>query len=59
MLDAYKSLVSKLCNFCLLTIPLSTDTYTLHTDSSLLGLGAVLNVSRDGKEKQWHSLASS
>ena len=47
MLDAYKSLVSKLCNFCLLTIPLPTD----HTDASLLGLGAILNVSRDGKEK--------
>ena len=44
MLDAYKTLVSKLCNFCLLTIPLPTDI-------SLLGLGAVLNVSRDGKEK--------
>ena len=51
ILDAYKSLVSKLCNFCLLTIPLPTDTYTLHTDASVLGLGAVLNVSRDGKEK--------
>ena len=50
MLDAYKSLVSKLCNFCLLTIPLHT--YTLHTDASVLVLGAVLNVSRDdGKEK--------
>ena len=44
MLDAYKSLVSKLCKFCLLTIPLPTDTYSLHT-------GAVLDVSRDGKEK--------
>ena len=51
MLDAYKSLVSKLCNFCLLTIPLPADTYTLHTDVSVLGLGAVLNLSRDCKEK--------
>ena len=51
MLDDYKSLGSKLCSFCLPTIPLPTDTYTLHTDASLLGLGAVHNVARDGKEK--------
>ena len=43
-------MVSKLCNFCLLTIPLPTDTYTLHTDAYLLGLGAVLNVSRDSRQ---------
>ena len=29
----------------------SAHRYTLHTDASVLGLGAVLNVSRDGKEK--------
>ena len=39
------------CNFCLLKLPLPTDTYTLHTDASVLRLGAVLNFSRDGKEK--------
>ena len=51
ILDAYKLLVSKLYNFCLLTIHLPTYTCTLHTDASLLGLGSVPNVSRDGKEK--------
>lgn len=33
-----------------LTIPICTDVFTLFMDASRLGIGAVLSVSRDGKE---------
>ena len=40
-----------LVNVCSLTIPSQDDTFTLHTDASGAGIGATLNVTRDGKER--------
>ena len=35
---------------CELTVPVQTDVFSLHTDASGAGLGATLNVIRDGGE---------
>ena len=50
MLQAFHDLKATMSNICKLTIPLPTDTFTLHTDASGAGIGATLNVTRDGKE---------
>ena len=47
-LEAFSHLKRKLCDHCLLTIPVPSYSYSLHTDASARGLGAVLNVKRDG-----------
>ena len=47
MLDAFVKLRESLCNFCILTVPFSTDVFELHPDASRLGIGSVLNVVRD------------
>ena len=40
-----------LVNVCALTIPSQEDTFILHTDASGAGIGATLNVCRDGVER--------
>ena len=49
MEEAFHCLKSKLSNVTVLCVPSSTDTLTLHTDTSDLGVGAVLSVLREGK----------
>ena len=46
-LDTFNCISKSLCHHTKLTIPLPTDTFTLHTDASGIGVGAVLNVVRD------------
>ena len=50
-LKAFTTLKGILCNVCALTIPSSEDCFSLNTDASGLGIGATLNVMRDGVEK--------
>ena len=50
MREAFHHLCNVLCNVCVLTVPTSSDTFTLHTDASLFGVGAVLNVICSGEE---------
>ena len=45
--DAFNCISKSLCHHTQLTIPLPTDTFTLHTDASGIGVGAVLNLVRD------------
>ena len=50
MLDAFNKLKCKLVSVCMLTIPSQEDVFSLHTDASGLGVGATLNVVREGVE---------
>ena len=50
-LKAFTTLKGMLCDVCSLTIPSSEDVFVLNTDASGLGIGATLNVIRDGVEK--------
>ena len=50
-LEAFNTLKGLLCSVCSLTIPSSEDCFVLNTDASGLGIGATLNVRRDGVEK--------
>ena len=50
-LKAFTTLKGLLCDVCALTIPSSEDCFSLNTDASGLGIGATLNVMRDGVEK--------
>ena len=50
-LKAFTTLKGMLCTVCALTIPSSEDCFSLNTDASGLGIGATLNVMRDGVEK--------
>ena len=50
-LEAFNHLRVSLVNVCVLTIPSQEDCFSLHTDASGLGIGATLNVLRDGVEK--------
>ena len=50
-LEAFNTLKGILCTVCALTIPSSEDCFSLNTDASGLGIGATLNVNRDGVEK--------
>ena len=49
-LKAFTTLKGMLCDVCALTIPSSEDVFVLNTDASGLGIGATLNVIRDGVE---------
>ena len=49
-LEVFDDLKCKLCDHCLLTIPVHSDSYSLHTDASARGLGAVLNVKTEEHE---------
>ena len=48
MLEAFSHLRVCLYDVCVLTIPSQEDTFVLHTDASGAGIGATLNVYRDG-----------
>ncbi len=50
MEEAFKSLRESLCKHVILCIPTLQDEFTLHTDASGDGLGAVLNVKRNDAE---------
>ena len=51
MLEAFNTLRVSLCHCCVLTVPCGGDMFSLHTDASGRGIGATLNVLRDGVEK--------
>ena len=48
--NAFNRLVNVLCDEHTLTLPRSEDKLVLHTDASMLGVGAVLSVEREGEE---------
>ena len=50
-LEAFNHLKGVLVDVCVLTIPSQEDCFLLHTDASGLGIGATLNVMREGVEK--------
>ena len=50
-LEAFNKLKVCLCDMCVLTVPSSEDYFYLHTDASGLGIGATLNVMREGVKK--------
>ena len=50
-LEAFQHLKVCLVNVCVLTIPSQEDSFVLHTDASGVGIGATLNVLREGVEK--------
>ena len=49
-LEAFNTLKVSLVSVCVLTVPVSDDQFTLHTDASGAGVGATLNVVRKGEE---------
>lgn len=48
--EAFHLIRVSLANLCTLCIPSSCDSFVLHCDASYQGVGAVLNVCRDGME---------
>ena len=50
-LEAFKAIKVSLVNLCKLTIPSQEDVFILHSDASGAGIGATLNVLRDGEER--------
>ena len=50
MLDAFNFLKGALVSVSVLTIPSQEDVFSVHTDASGLGVGATLNVVREGVE---------
>ena len=50
-LEAFDRIKVSLVDVCCLTIPTQEDTFILHTDASGVGIGATLNVCREGKER--------
>ena len=48
MLDAFNTLKGALVSVCMLTIPSQEDCFVLHVDASGQGVGATLNVRREG-----------
>ena len=49
-LEAFNTLKVSLVSVCVLTVPVSDDQFSLHTDASGAGVGATLNVIRNGEE---------
>ena len=50
MLEAFNTLRVSLCQCCVLNVPEGEDMFSLHTDASGRGIGATLNVIREGVE---------
>ena len=50
-LEAFKAIKVSLVKLCVLTIPNQGDVFCLHTDASGVGVGATLNVQREGKSR--------
>ena len=50
MLEAFHKLRVSLVDVCVLTVPSSEDHFILHTDASGAGIGATLNIVREGVE---------
>ena len=50
-LEAFQHLKGCLVDVCILTVPCLQDLFVLHTDASGAGIGATLNVIRNGQEK--------
>ena len=48
--QAFTKFCKCICDLCVLTTPLSSDTYRLQTDASGAGVGAVLSVVQKGEE---------
>ena len=51
MLEAFHKLRVSLCDMCVLTVPSLEDCFVLNTDASGRGIGATLNVCREGIER--------
>ena len=51
MLETFKAIKVSLVDLCILTIPSQQDVFTLHTDASGAGIGATLNVIREGEDR--------
>ena len=51
MLEAFHNLCVSLCNMCVLIVPSLEDCFCLNTDASGRGIGATLNVIREGVER--------
>ena len=49
-LEAFTRLKVSLVDVCALTVPTQQDNFVLHTDASGTGIGATLNVVREGKK---------
>ena len=49
-LEAFTRLKVSLVDVCVLTVPTQQDNFVLHTDASGRGIGATLNVVRDGRK---------
>ena len=52
LIQCFRTLQSSLTSNSLLTLPTLSDEFLLQTDASGVGLGAVLSVVREGKEKE-------
>ena len=50
-LEAFDRIKVCLVDVCCLTVPTQQDNFTLHTDASGAGIGATLNVMREGQER--------
>ena len=50
-LEAFKDIKVSLINLCILTIPSEEDVFVLHCDASGAGVGATLNVTREGESR--------
>ena len=50
-LEAFKTIKVSLVDVCALTVPVQDDVFTLHTDASGAGIGATLNVIREGEAR--------
>ena len=51
MLEAFNQIKVCLVQVCVLTVPCHDDRFVLHTDASGSGIGATLNVVREGEER--------